>query len=300
MLQYNWEKLTSSEFDEAIEKSKGLCIIPLGCMERHGEHIAVGCDTIQAKTFANAVAEKEYAVVFPETMWLGDVMGAHALTGEMLETPYKKRGFIAPSLRLMLDILTELCEEIHRNGFRKILILNCHGGNTAMLNSFIRAFCYEKKDCAVMWMSAYPPDEYVFGKLYNEMLKRPEDFPKLNDDEMALVKRFGETGIGGGHGDIRETAICMSKNPESVRMDRCNDCPNQSVHKADYLAEVGVFHGQSWGANFPHALSGYSSEGCTQAIGEALLTYCTERLVKAVKVLKDDEKCVMMSQRKPF
>ncbi len=300
MLQYKWENLTAGEFDEAIEKSGGLCILPMGCMERHGEHLGSGCDSIQARTIANAAAEKEYAVVFPATMWLGDVMGVHALSGDDLEAPYKKRGYIAPSPRLLFDVLEELCEEIHRNGFRKILILNGHGGNTGLLNFFVRSQCYEKKDYATMWTNTYPSDLAIFEKLYNEVQRRPEDFPPLSDKEMETLEYYASTGLGGGHGDRRETLISLVSDADIVRPDKYDACPNQSTGKADYLQQIGVVHGQNWSVNFPHALSGFSSEGCTQNLGNALLTYCSERLAHTYKVLKEDEKCVMMSQRKPF
>lgn len=48
-------------------------------MEGHGDFLGSDDDSIQARTVAEATAEKEYAVVFPVTMWLGTVMGAHAL-----------------------------------------------------------------------------------------------------------------------------------------------------------------------------------------------------------------------------
>ena len=39
-----WEDLREEEFESAIEKSKGLCVLPLGCLENHGQHLPVGTD----------------------------------------------------------------------------------------------------------------------------------------------------------------------------------------------------------------------------------------------------------------
>ena len=75
MLPFRWEELTAPEFNEAVEKSNGLCIVPIGCSERHGRHLAVGCDAVQEKAFADAAAAKEYAVVFPTGYWLGELSG---------------------------------------------------------------------------------------------------------------------------------------------------------------------------------------------------------------------------------
>ena len=297
MLQYKWENLTAGEFDESIEKSGGLCVMPMGCMERHGEHLAVGCDSLKAHFIADAAAEKEYAVVFPTGLWVGDVFGIHALSGQELEHPYKKRGYIAPSPELLYKVMKELCFEIHRNGFRKILVLNSHGGNSAFLNNFIRAMSYDKHDFAVMWTNAQnaQPD-----KVYEAILKDPDGYPALTDEEMATLKHFAETGTGGGHGDIRETALCMGGNPELVRPDKYEACPGQSTHKADYLTELEVFHGQSWATNFPFALGGYPSTGCTENIGKAFIEFAARRVARIYKGLKEDENCVKMAKRESF
>ena len=50
----NWLDLREDQFDDAIKKADGLCIIPVGCFEMHGQHMPVGSDTYEAI----AVAEK--------------------------------------------------------------------------------------------------------------------------------------------------------------------------------------------------------------------------------------------------
>ena len=57
-----WENLREEEFKEAIEKSKGVCIIPIGSLEKHGQHLPVGMDSIAAAKWCELAAEKEYAV----------------------------------------------------------------------------------------------------------------------------------------------------------------------------------------------------------------------------------------------
>ena len=39
-----WENLREEEFKDAIKKSGGLCILPVGCLEKHGQHLPVGTD----------------------------------------------------------------------------------------------------------------------------------------------------------------------------------------------------------------------------------------------------------------
>ena len=41
-----WEYLREEEFSNAVETSKGVCVIPMGCLEMHGQHLPVGTDTL--------------------------------------------------------------------------------------------------------------------------------------------------------------------------------------------------------------------------------------------------------------
>ena len=64
-LPVNWEEITGPDFKLAIQKSEGVCIIPLGVLEKHGPQLPIGCDALLAKGIAQTAAETEYAVVFP-------------------------------------------------------------------------------------------------------------------------------------------------------------------------------------------------------------------------------------------
>lgn len=290
-----WEELTAPEFNDAIEKSKGLCIMPLGCLERHGEHLVVGCDSLKANYISNLAAEMEYAVVFPTGLWVGDVFGGHALSADEAAAT-NKRGYIALKPETLLNIMTELCDEIHRNGFRKILIINSHGGNVPFLDFFVRAQTYEKKGYATMWTWANRPVNNI-DYVYEQALARRDEF-NLSDEEMAVLARFNETGYGGGHGDLREVALNMAENPAYTRPELFDSQSGRSTHRADYLTKMGIHFGPAWGVNFPNAYDGYPSTGCTQNIGKVFATLAAERLAGIFKVLKEDEFCVELSQRK--
>lgn len=40
-----WQNLREEEFEGAIERSGGLCVLPIGCLEKHGQHLPVGTDS---------------------------------------------------------------------------------------------------------------------------------------------------------------------------------------------------------------------------------------------------------------
>ncbi len=295
MLPFRWEELTAPEFNEAVEKSNGLCIMPIGCLERHGEHLVVGCDSFIAKYISGLAAEKEYAVVFPTGFWLGEVTGNHAFNSNELKEQ-NKRGYIALKPETLLNILAELCEEIHRNGFRKILLVNSHGGNVALLNYFVRAHMYNKKDYTVMWTWANESANDI-DFVFEQACKRQKEF-NLTDEEIAFLARFNETGIGGGHADLQEVALNMAESLDYVRPELFDSQSGLSTHKADYLPKMGINHGGTWGVNFPNAYHGFPSTGCTQNVAKVFAILAAERLEKIYKTLKEDEFCVKISQRK--
>ena len=56
-----WEELTAPDIKQAVEDVKGVCLVPVGILEKHGEHLPVGTDYLCGK----AVAEKETSLSIP-------------------------------------------------------------------------------------------------------------------------------------------------------------------------------------------------------------------------------------------
>ncbi len=65
-LSVKWEELTSAEFVKAIQQAQGICLLPVGIMEKHGLHLPLGNDLINVRYASLQAAEQDYAVVFPE------------------------------------------------------------------------------------------------------------------------------------------------------------------------------------------------------------------------------------------
>lgn len=59
-----WEELTADDFAEAV-KSTGVCVIPMGVVEKHGNHLPLGTDMIIGRTIAEMAARLEPFVIFP-------------------------------------------------------------------------------------------------------------------------------------------------------------------------------------------------------------------------------------------
>ena len=65
-LPIQYEELTAPQIVEAVAKSGGVCIIPMGILEKHGPHLPVGTDLLSIREVALRAAKQEYAVVFPD------------------------------------------------------------------------------------------------------------------------------------------------------------------------------------------------------------------------------------------
>ncbi len=288
----NWENLREEEFKAAIEKSGGLCVLPIGCMEKHGQHLPVGTDGYEAREAVERAAQLEDVVVFPTGMWLGDLTGAHARKNP-LELGHA--GYIALKPTTVLTVLEELCDEIARNGFRKILIVSAHGGNRPLLDYFLRCQTYETKPYATM----------VKGKLHDrktlwdDLLEHREEFPMLTDEDIKVLERYRETGTGGGHADFVETARIMANHPDLVAEDRYEAESGLSTHRSDHISALGVSLVSGWGANYPNAYQGFAPHGCSQTIGQAIIELSARELANIFKTLKEDEECVRIARKEP-
>lgn len=114
-------------------------------------------------------------------------------------------------------MLEELCEEIARNGFHKILFVNGHGGNT----NFLRYFSQSRHE--------HPCDYTVFTYELSYMTdEQYESFLKLN----GPVKESG-------HADIYETSVVMAVAPEQVHMEALRPQDGHSLGRMDAYGKAG-------------------------------------------------------------
>src|ERR1700736_757841 len=120
-LSVHWEELTAPDFAKAIERSQGTCVLPFGILEKHGAHLPLGTDLLDVRYAVLHATVQEYALVFPEYYF-----------GQIFEARHEP-GTVAYSSHLQLDLLQETTDEMARNGCKKIVIVNGHGGNEHLL-----------------------------------------------------------------------------------------------------------------------------------------------------------------------
>ena len=71
-METRWLYVTSENFPALREASKGTCIIPMGCVEKHGLHLPLGTDILEASRATYLASQLETVCVFPDFTF-GDV-----------------------------------------------------------------------------------------------------------------------------------------------------------------------------------------------------------------------------------
>lgn len=270
-----WANMREEEFEEAIVKTDGLCVIPIGCFEMHGQHLPVATDCFIAETVAAMAAEIEPACVFP-TFRFGDIP-------ELVNW----KGTIRLEPKLMMQLLENLCSEISRNGFKKILILNAHGGNCPFLDFFLRSMQYKKKDYLLMARDAFR--DASIDSLWAAIRDNGSGFyPELLPEDEEALRHYVEINGSGGHADMDETSCVMGIHPELVRLDRMDAVSGQSTGKADRLTSAGMYWISLWAMNYQNSYAGADPVGASDRIGKVLLRLAAEGAANAFKVYKEE------------
>ena len=280
-----WENLREEEFNGAIKESGGLCVMCLGCLEKLGQHLPVGTDSLKGDKIVELAAEKAGVMMFPTTMWLGDVSSAH-----IFENPaeHKKHGFIGMNPNTLMTVLEELCDEIARNGFTKILLCTSHGGNSNLVGFFTRSQFYKKKSYMTMYCKAYDFAKQLQPANILELAEKdPEYFSMLTEEDKKTLARFAETGTGGGHGDFKETALVYGTHPHLVAPDRFDAESGQRINRLVIPVKFGIGGYQAYLVNNKNVYGGYPPFGCTETIGQAAVKMSVDRLAEIFEYFKN-------------
>jgi creatinine amidohydrolase len=247
-LSPKWEELTAGDFVQAIHQSQGVCMLPFGILEKHGPHLPIGTDLLDVRYAVMNAVQQEYAVVFPE-YYFGQIFEAQ-----------QEPGTIAYSLTTQLTLLQETVKEMARNGCKKVVIVNGHGGNNSLLPLFAQAQLATPRDYVV----------YVFGLPTRSAPGRPAMKSDPNNDMHA-----GET----------ETSAMLVARPDLVRMDQARSESGADQHRLNL--PDNVYTGIWWYARFPDHYSGVGS-AATKELGQFDQKSWSSQIAEAIKAIKAD------------
>lgn len=247
-----WEELTGPDFIAAIHQAGGVCLLPFGILEKHGPHLPIGTDLINARWVAQHAAAQEYAVIFP-AYYFGQI-----------EEARHQPGTIAYSRHMQLDLLQETTDEMARNGCKKILIVNGHGGNLSLLPYFAQTELQMPHDYVV----------YIYWWDNHNGAGRPKQ--QTTNDMHA-----GES----------ETSHTLITRPDLVHMDRANQQSGADLARLHLPGDV--YTGIWWYARFPNHYSGDGSKA-TKKLGGYDMKAWTDDLVRAIRAVKADDESLKL------
>ncbi len=123
--QIYWEQLRSPQL-KSLADVNAIVVVPVGSIEQHGPHLPVKVDALLATEVARRAALKvqtHQPILVTPTVWCG-----------LAEHHMDFCGTLTLDFEAFHALLRNLCRSIRHHGFRRIFLLNGHGGNIAALN----------------------------------------------------------------------------------------------------------------------------------------------------------------------
>ena len=198
-----------------------------------------------------AAVQTDFAVVFPEYYF-----------GQIFEARHEP-GTIAYSTSLQLQLLQETTDEMARNGCKKVIIVNGHGGNEHLLPYFSQTQLEKQRDYVVYILSLFDaPPGGPAKKTTNDM-------------------HAGET----------ETSEMLIARPDLVHIDRANQ--ESGADQARLKLPDTLYTAIWWYASFPSHYSGDGAAG-TRELGEYDMNSWTAAIQKAIRAVKADKESLRL------
>lgn len=151
MTETRWERMTAPEL-KALAARDALVVLPVGSLEQHGPHLPVWTDSFCAHAFAVRAAETvaaEMPVVVLPPMWMG-----------LSEHHFPFGGTISLDHATFHAVLRCVVRSLLADGFRRLLVVNGHGGNIEPLAVAARELAHEFgiPVVATTWPQAAPQE----------------------------------------------------------------------------------------------------------------------------------------------
>jgi creatinine amidohydrolase len=214
MRTIEWARMRASELRASAEQD-AIVIVPIGATEQHGPHLPVMVDhrlafEVAARA-ARLVSEHEPAIVAP------------AMPYGMSEHHMSLGGTLTFDFATMAAVTRCICESAIRQGFRRIFILNGHGGNIAALETIVTELTVKHMlpiACSTYWQMAAP-------------------------EIAALLER--QEGVL--HACEAETSMIMALESDDVDHDVLSQCQGELVPGASAIKDVnpGIYRWRQLG-----------------------------------------------------
>lgn len=247
----HWADLTAPDF-AALDRAQAVAILPIGAVEQHGPHLPLSVD----RDLTLAVLTRALPLIDPALTVLALPVQAIGKSTEHLAWP----GTLSLSADTLLRVLQDIAASVRRAGVPRLLILNGHGGNRALLELACRDL---RADLGLVTAHVAWDDLAGAGAITGE----------------------DEARNGLHAGDV-ETSAMLAAHPALVRMDRAKDFGSahlrwQAAHPDLGLGAAPLRPGWLMGDLNPQGAVG-NAAAATAAKGEALLTNAARNFARMV------------------
>jgi len=250
-LSTHWEELTADDFNHAIAQAQSTCVLPFGILEKHGPQLPIGTDLVDVRYAVEQAAQQEYTVVFPAYYF-----------GQIAEAKHQP-GTIAYSREIQLNLLQETTDEMARNGCKKIIIVNGHGGNESLLPYFAQTQLNAQHDYVV----------YVQWGGYDRS-KNP-----LHKDSVDM------------HAGQTETSNMLIARPDLVHVDRA--AQESGADQTRVKLPPSVYTGIWWYAKFPNHYAGDATTA-SKELGADNMKAWVAAIAEAIRAVKADDESLKL------
>ena len=184
-----WELMLPKEFRAAMD-ALPVCFMPLGTVEWHGEHNALGLDSLKAHALCVRAADKAGGGIVHPPLY-GGMGGLNQPATVKIEGEQSwENDYLRPWLE-------RLCSEFHRLNFKAIIMITGHYGHNQQI---------------------------VVRETAARMSERLQ-IPILGTPEYWLAH---DAGYYGDHAGIGETSLLWHLHPDLVAIDRIDNDPDYS------------------------------------------------------------------------
>jgi creatinine amidohydrolase len=247
----HWADLTAPEF-AALDRERAVAILPIGAIEQHGPHLAMSVD----RDLTLAVLIRALPLIDPALNVLALPVQAVGKSTEHQAWP----GTLSLSADTLLRVLQDIAASVHRAGVPRLLFLNGHGGNRALLE----LACRDLRAGLGLITAHVAWDD----------LARAED-----------VVGAAEARNGLHAGDV-ETSAMLAAHSAQVRIDLAQDFSSahlrwQQAHPDLGLGAAAMRPGWLMGDLNPQGAVG-NAAAATAVKGEALLSHAAQALARLV------------------
>src|SRR5260370_4206661 len=252
-LSVKWEELTAADFRDAIQQSEGTCLLPFGILEKHGPHLPLGTDLLNVRYVTEHAVQQEDSVIYPEYYF-----------GQIAEARHEA-GTVAYNADMQMKLLQATTDEMARNGCKKVIIVNGHGGNENLLPFFAQS-----------------------------QLDAPHDYVVYVQWGHEATKKVGAEKDGPDwHAGESETSNTLVTHPNLTHMDRAKN--ESGADQKRVRIPENLYTGIWWYARFPNHYSGDGSTA-TKEQGEADLQVWINTVVRAIRTVKADEESLKLQK----